>query len=507
MILSELVVQVPGLSIHGDPSESFTSVTVDSREASAGVLFIAVQGSTVNGHNYLSAAAANGCTAVIVQRGEYSHLGLAKQFPGLLIIETENTRPMPALVAQALSDYPDSSLMTAGVTGTNGKTTVSFLMQQMLQQLQGPCGLLGTIRYDTGQESEAAPLTTPGGPVFYKWLEKMRAAGCRSVAMEISSHALDQKRTAGLHLDVAIMTNLGRDHLDYHHDLPTYLRAKALIMDYLPAQRSKKSGVLVINAGDKQLANLETGSHNVLRFVAIENSTRRSDVDLQVLKTNLQLSGTEIELDFRGQRIKIKSPLVGRFNVENLTASLAAGIALGFDPGDVALALALVPQVPGRLERVQLANGVLAIIDYAHTHDALQAVLETCRELTPGRLTVVFGCGGDRDRGKRPLMGAVAAENSDGVWITSDNPRSENPSKICLEIEEGFLSAHGSEVIPCHIIVDRREAISAALAEAESGDIVVVAGKGHEDYQLVGDKVLPLDDREIIHHWNDGEKR
>lgn len=501
MDLTTLIAQVPDLRFTGDPAIEISSVTVDSREASRGVLFIAVLGSTADGHKFIKGAVEAGCAAIMVQAGSCSLDLLKNQYPGLPILEAQSTRRMPALVARALAGNPDETLMTAGVTGTNGKTTVSFLLQQMLQNLQGPCGLLGTIHYDTGRETIPAPLTTPNGPVFYHWLEKMKEAGCRSVAMEISSHALDQGRTAGLHLDVAIMTNLGRDHLDYHKDLPTYLAAKARIMDFLHNPGTDPAPALVLNAGDPYLVGLETGDLRVIRFVASESNTRAAGVDLQVLATNLQLTGTEVELDFEGKIVHINSPLVGRFNVENLTASLAAGIALGFDPQTVARALAHVPQVPGRLERIMLPSGALAVVDYAHTHDALAAVLGACRELGHGRLNVVFGCGGDRDKGKRPLMGAVAATDSDGVWITSDNPRSEDPARICAEIHQGFLATKGSDTIACTIIEDRKMAVEAALAEAGAGDIVVVAGKGHEDYQLVGDQVLELDDREIIRDW------
>jgi len=499
--IAQLLDQVPGLSFSGDSGVSFSKVTVDSRQASNGFLFIAVIGSFADGHDYIEAAAANGCAGMLVQSGACSLDSIKTQFPNLPILTAVNTRPMPALIAKTLAGNPDLGLMTAGVTGTNGKTTVSYLLQQMLQQLNGPCGLLGTIRYDSGNESIAAPLTTPDGTVFYHWLKKMVDAGCQSVAMEVSSHALDQERTAGLNLNVAIMTNLGRDHLDYHQDLPTYLAAKAKIMSFLNDESTGQPGTLIINVGDSQLAALDTGNHRVLRFVASEKSKRDTVADLKVIKTRLTLSGTKIILEYHGKKIEINSPLVGRFNVENLTASLAAGIALGFDPEAVSQALTLVPQVPGRLERFLLPNGALAVVDYAHTHDALEAVLLACRELTEGRLTVVFGCGGDRDKGKRPLMGAVAARDSDCVWITSDNPRTEEPGQICNEIKAGFMGTSESLNTPCQIVVNRKDAIEAALVAADSGDIVVVAGKGHEDYQLIGDQVLSLDDRKIIRDW------
>jgi UDP-N-acetylmuramoyl-L-alanyl-D-glutamate--2,6-diaminopimelate ligase len=390
------------------------------------------------------------------------------------------------------------------VTGTNGKTTVSFLMREMLNRIHGPCGLLGTIAYDDGRVRESASLTTPPGDVFYRWLDRMVKGGCRSVAMELSSHGLDQERTAGLGLDVAVMTNLGRDHLDYHRDPANYLAAKTRIMEFLrtgaETEGTGRPGVLVLNQDDPNLAGIDPAGRETVRFSARTPSGDRM-ADLQVLTADLELEGTRLVLDWRGLRLDIDSPLVGRFNVENLTAALAAGVALGLDPAQCSEALGGVDQVPGRLERFILPGGGLAVVDYAHTHDALAAVLRACDELNDRRLLVVFGCGGDRDRGKRPLMGRVAARESDQAWITSDNPRSEEPGGICRDIMAGFDEVTEPRAVGREMVIDRREAIETALAEAGPGDIVVVAGKGHEDYQLIGGRVVDLDDRVIIREW------
>jgi UDP-N-acetylmuramoyl-L-alanyl-D-glutamate--2,6-diaminopimelate ligase len=328
--------------------------------------------------------------------------------------------------------------------------------------------------------------------------------GCRSVAMELSSHGLDQERTAGLGLDVAVMTNLSRDHLDYHQDMAAYLKAKARILEYLrpgtPGQGTGKPGVLVVNHGDRHLAGLDTGHLETVRF-ATATQDDRTAVDLQVVAASLNLQGTRLDLDWRGQCLTLASPLVGRFNVENLTAALAAGLALGLDPEDCCAALGKVSQVPGRMERFVLPSGGLAVVDYAHTPDALAAVLQAGDELVDQKLMVVFGCGGDRDRGKRPLMGAVAARGCDLAWITSDNPRSEEPGGICRDILVGFDAVASPRAAGRELMVDRREAIEAALNAAGSGDLVVVAGKGHEGYQLIGNRVVDLDDRVIIRDW------
>jgi UDP-N-acetylmuramoyl-L-alanyl-D-glutamate--2,6-diaminopimelate ligase len=322
--------------------------------------------------------------------------------------------------------------------------------------------------------------------------------------MELSSHGLDQGRVAGLGLDVAVMTNLGRDHLDYHGDLASYLAAKARIIDHLRPGHGTggtgRPGVLVVNGADPAFAGLDAGDRTVVRFRA-EPGPVVAGCDLQVLAADLDLDGIHLELDWRGRALEVRSPLVGRFNAANLTAALAAGLALELDPPACCEALAGLDQVPGRMERIDLPGGGLAVVDYAHTPDALAAVLHTCGELATGNVLAVFGCGGDRDRGKRPLMGAVAAAAADRTWITSDNPRSEDPAAICADVLAGYEETTGRRSRSVAVIVDRREGIRAAIAAAGRGDIVVVAGKGHEDYQLVGDRVLDLDDRRIVREW------
>ena len=498
LTLAQLIVDLPGAQVKGDSGLNISKITADSREAGPGFLFVAVRGTRGDGHDFLDSVAAAGCEAVVVD----NFGGKVEGTPFSAVVTVADTRPAPALLARRLFGAPDLALITAGVTGTNGKTTVAYLLRELLGQLAGPCGLLGTICYDDGVSSVPAPLTTPGGTVFYDWLGRMRDRGSRSVAMEISSHALDQGRTAGLGLDVAIMTNLGRDHLDYHTDMARYLQAKARIMELLRPEGQGplgRSGVLVLNADDPHLAGLATGNRRAIRFSARPGSAAAAD--LSVRSTRLGLDGTDMVLSWQGGELHIASPLVGRYNVENLTAALAAGLGLGFEPAECAAALAGVTQVPGRLERIALPTGAIAVVDYAHTHDALAAVLGACDELGDGRLLTVFGCGGDRDRGKRPLMGEVAALNSDLVWITSDNPRSENPAAICAEVAAGYTAVAAPRSIGCEVIVDRVAGIEAALAASLPGDIVVVAGKGHEDYQIIGNRRLDLDDRVIIRNW------
>lgn len=488
LTLSQLQALLPGTTLAGDGETVIDRVTVDSRQAVPGTLFVAVRGTHRDGHDFLAAACGAGATALAVA---VDHA--AGGTGGLPVLTAADTRDLPARVARLLAGSPDRFMKTAAVTGTNGKTTVSFLLQTLLRTLEGSCGLLGTIRYDDGERCETAPLTTPDGPTLYSWLGRMHEGGCRAVALEISSHALVQERVAGLELDVAVMTNLGRDHLDYHGDAEAYLEAKSRIVRCL----RPGSGVLVLNGADPALDTVQAPGHEVVRFT----TDPRTDADLTVTAASLDLEGTRLTLDWRGRAFTLDSGLVGRFNVENLAAALAAGLALGYEPAACVDALAEVDQVPGRLERFALPVGALAVVDYAHTHDALEAVLNTCDELSAGRVLAVFGCGGDRDRGKRPLMGAVAARSADAVWITNDNPRSEDPAAIAAGVAAGFDQVDGPRAAGRTVILDRRTAIAAALADARRGDVVVVAGKGHEDYQLVGDEVLELDDRAVVRSW------
>jgi UDP-N-acetylmuramoyl-L-alanyl-D-glutamate--2,6-diaminopimelate ligase len=330
----------------------------------------------------------------------------------------------------------------------------------------------------------------------------MRQRNQLAVAMEISSHSLDQQRVADLALDVAVLTNLGRDHLDYHGDLNAYLAAKAKILDLVRAgqRRGKPTGKVVVNAADPAFAQLDFAELETVRFLSHPSHDDQT-ADLKVVNCKLDMAGIRCQLAWRQECFEISSPLVGRFNLANLVAALAAALALGVTPDVCQSAVAELAQVPGRMERIPLPGGAGAIVDYAHTPEALGALLQACRDLTSGRLILVFGCGGDRDRGKRPLMGCVAAQAADGVWVTSDNPRSEEPAAICEEIASGYRAAEHPRSSACQIVVDRQEAITAALGSAKAGDLVVVAGKGHEDYQLIGNQRIALDDRLIICEW------
>ncbi len=497
MRLDDLVRRIAPLDVSGRGDLEIKAVTADSRRAGSETLFVAVKGARADGHRFLSAALEAGSPALVIMADTQARLDpqLLERVPALVVVD--DTRPVPALLARALAHEPDRTLFTAGVTGTNGKTTVAFLLRSVLERLRGPCGLLGTIRYQAVDSVEPAPLTTPAGPDLFRWLKTMVAEGCRSVALELSSHALDQQRAAGLELDVAIMTNLGRDHLDYHPDLDAYLAAKTRILGMLRPER----GQAVINADDPGLASVVHEHPDAVLFSASGRPATERRCDLSVTGCRLGMTGTSLDLDWRGQPLHVESPLVGSYNVENLTAALAAVLVAGFPPTDAVAALDSLQQVPGRMERFVLPSGGLAVVDYAHTPDALAAVIVACRKLTDRRVLVVFGCGGDRDRGKRPLMGKVAAESADEIWITADNPRSEDPAAINREILQGVKAVPVPQARAVHLEPERRAAVAEALSAAGERDVVIVAGKGHEDYQLVGDMVLPLDDRALVREW------
>lgn len=483
-----------GGELRRDVGADLRRVTVDSRAAGPDALFVAVRGGRADGHAWIAAAVAGGCPAVIT-RDDWD------ADPGVGWLRLPETRSAPARAARLVHGDPDASLCAAGVSGTNGKTTTALLLRSLLDRLRGGCGLLGTIRYETGRRTVPAPLTTPDGPTLFGALAEMRDAGLGAVALEVSSHALDQERAAGLELDVGVLTNLSRDHLDYHGTLEAYLAAKLRLVELLQGPgRRKPTGALALNADDPAFADLRPAGVPLVRWSTGWRGTPAGGVDVRVTDARLGRDGTVLTLDLRGRRLELRSPLVGRFNVENLCAAAAAGIALGEDPAAVAEALAAAPQVPGRMEGFALPAGAAAVVDYAHTPDALAAVLASCRELCDGVLRVVFGCGGDRDRGKRPQMGAVAARDADVTWITSDNPRSEEPLSICEAIRNGYREAGGDDA-RLRLEPDRATAIAGALAEAGPGDLVVVAGKGHEDYQIVGERRLDLDDRRLVRDW------
>lgn len=478
-ILSAL--ETPPSVVTGSPAAEITSITHDSRRVMPGALFAALPRATPGrvaegGARFILEAVEKGAAAVLTS-------GDVKA-PRVTTICVANPRAALADASAAFYGHPSRQLQTVGITGTNGKTTTTFLLKHLLDDADRPCGLVGTVRYVIGPRELPAARTTPESDDLQHLLRDMREAGCRAVVMEVSSHALCQDRTRGVEFDAAVFTNLSQDHLDYHVTMDAYFEAKQKLFSGLARQTGKR-GVAVINMDDRYGRRLLDETGGGIKTVTYGRSAgamfRAGDIASERHGTRYTLHVGE-----RGYLVRI--PLFGLFNVYNSLASVATMHALGYDVRKSVDALKNAPQIPGRLEMVSEPEAFRTFVDYAHTPDALDNVLRTLRSLGPERLITVFGCGGDRDRAKRAPMGRVAAEHSDWCIVTSDNPRSEDPEVICREIAEGLPGGNHE------IIIDRRAAIRRAVTLAAPGDIVLIAGKGHESYQEFADRKVPFDD-------------
>ena len=481
MTLRDLTPCLTRVTVAGSLDVDITALTASSRELAAGKLFAAIRGTSTDGHRFIGEAIAAGVAAILAETAPPADLPAA-----ITWLHVADSRGALAALASAMAGEPWRELAMAGVTGTNGKTTTVFLLHHIMKSVWHRAGLLGTIRVDDGETVEPARHTTPGSIELSILLGRMRDHGCRGVAMEVSSHGIHQQRVAGIGFDACVFTNLTQDHLDYHGTLEAYYQAKADWFQGLAANPRGKKPVAVINVDDTYgaaLAQALTNKLPLLRYGFGVHSEFRANNLRQTAR------GMEFELTAKGKSFLVRAPLIGRFNVYNLLAALAAASACGIRPRAAVAALASAPQVPGRMENVGNAGGATVFVDYAHTPDALENACRTLRELNPRRLITVFGCGGDRDRGKRPLMGAVAARHSDACIITSDNPRSEDPLAIIREIEAGCTASNRLS------IPDRAAAIVAAVQASLSGDIILIAGKGHETTQQFADHTLDFDDR------------
>lgn len=452
--------------------ERASGIADDSRGVTPGSLFIAVRGTAVDGHCFLDAAARAGARLAIVEDPSLT------QLPSLVV---SDSRAAAAIAAAIAYRHPAKELRLTGITGTNGKTTTAALVRALLHDESRPSASLGTLGVLLGAEGTQMPggggLTTPGPVELQRVLRAVVDAGVRDVAMEVSSHSLDQGRVAGLRFAVAVFTNLTRDHLDYHGTMESYFAAKAKLLSYL-----EPGGVAVINADEPAWADLPS--------TAKKFSFGSSAADLVVGGTvRHSLSGATFDLHYDGTH-RVSLPLIGEFNVENASAAAAAALQLGVPIDEVVARLSRAPQVPGRLEI--LGREPTIIRDYAHTPDALERLLQALRAMCEGRLIVVFGCGGDRDSGKRPLMGGIASKLADVAIVTSDNPRTEDPEKIIDDVVAGMTAAEYQR------ITDRRSAIERAIAIADPRDVVAIAGKGHETYQIRGTTHYPFDEKEIV---------
>lgn len=465
----------------GDPHAAAVGVrelTTDSREAGEGVLFCAIRGTAGDGHRYLEQVAASGAAAALVE----------EPVPGLALPQVrvrDGRRAAAAAAAEHFGD-PWTGLTVVGITGTNGKTTSAAIMRHLLSA-DGPAasiGTLGAIGADGAPIPGTEGLTTPGPVEVARWLRLLRDEGVTAVAMEVSSHALHQSRVAAVRFDAVLFTNLSRDHLDYHGTIEEYRAAKLELLALV-----KEGGAVVLNADDGAWHGVTApDERRTVRF-----SVEGAEAEVVAEGLRVGSAGMEFTLRTTQGRAPVSLPLYGTYNVANAVGCAAVLGALGRSTESIAERLAGLPQVPGRLERVPLPEGFPAVlIDYAHTPDALERALAALRPLVRGDLVVVFGAGGDRDRGKRPEMGRVAAEGADRVIITSDNPRTEDPERIADDIEAGMGG------VPRERIIDRTEAIRRALESCRDGDVVLLAGKGHETYQIRGTEKLDFDERRVI---------
>ena len=479
MNLSRVLREIEVDAIAGPPDPPVLGIAYDSRRVESGYLFAAVGGEKDDGNRYVPEALRRGACAVL------SSHPAPDPFPATWV-RVRDDRVALALSARNYYSRPDERIRVSGVTGTNGKTTVVHLMESILKAAGEKVAALGTLAYRLGREEIRAERTTPESVDLYRFLDRAAAEGCRHAVMEVSSHALALHRVAGLGFASAVFTNLTRDHLDFHRTMDAYREAKSRLFRNLPAGRPA-----VVNADDPAGAFLLSVSPGrAIRY----GFAPEADVRIESFRPDWR--GTDLVLAIGPERLSLRSALLGRPNASNVAAAAATAISLGCGLPAVKAGVEALRGVPGRLESVDAGQPFTVWVDYAHSDDALTNTLNTVRELQPRRLIVVFGCGGDRDRTKRPLMGAAAARLSDLAILTSDNPRTEDPLAIIAEVEAGIRSVTGDPA-RFRVVPDRREAIRAAVEAAMPGDAVVIAGKGHETYQQLRDRTVPFDDRQV----------
>lgn len=470
-MLAELIARLPASShVAGDTSRDCTSIAIDSRAATSGALFVALSGERVDGHAYVDEAIASGASAVLIEAGRELHVSAS-----VTTIAVPDTRRALSSIAAAFYGDPSHAIDVLGVTGTNGKTTTTRMIAAILGAAGRPCGVIGTVGAAFGEHTWDLTNTTPLPPELHGLLARMRDLGARAVAMEVSSHALALDRVEDVRFRVAALTNVTRDHLDFHETLEAYAAAKHRL--FTMAQTA------VLNADDEHGARWLP---EVRRRIPALSYSLHGNADIVARDVSPSASGSTFTVDGVAMRVH----LPGLFNVQNALAAIGTALSVNVDLDACARGLDALTRVPGRMEHVS-GGDVDVVVDYSHTPDALENALIALRETTPRALAVVFGCGGDRDRGKRPQMGRIAATYADRVYVTSDNPRTERPEAILEEIEAG-IGAH-----PHVAEVDRRAAIARAIREAASGDVVLIAGKGHETYQIIGTETLPFDDAQV----------
>lgn len=469
-------------------SDNAPDLYTDSRLVKEAGIFVAVKGVACDGHDFIDQAVAKGAKYIVCQKREVS---IKYQASSIKLIIVDDSAKAAALLAQASRGNPALRLTNLAVTGTNGKTTVAFLVRSVIRNAGKKCGLVGTVLYDTGAQSYEADLTTPDCLAIADIQQKMLRAGSEYMVIEASSHALSQNRLTGIKFKAAAFTNLAGDHLDYHKTKQEYLNAKARLFEAL-----LPDATAVLNKQSPDVRQIAKKTDTKILWYAVDE---QADITAHI--ESMDITGTVFILEYAGQKQKVKTPLLGRYNVSNHLAAAGLLFAAGFDLETIVAGLSALQTIPGRLEKIDWDGNFSVFIDYAHTDDALKNVLSTLRPLCSGKLRVVFGCGGDRDKTKRPRMAAVAEQLADFVVVTSDNPRTEKPENIINEIIAGFENRE-PRTTNYQIIIesDRRIAIELAIEAAAKGDIVLIVGKGHETYQTIGKQKFDFNDKVIAQH-------
>lgn len=482
--LQELLKLIPQAIVVGTQDRLISNMAYDSRAVESASLFVCLHGAHVDGHHYIDKAVQKGAVAVLVD-SDVVYNG------NITVIKVADTRAAMQILAPFFYDYPARKLRLIGITGTNGKTTTTYLLASILKTAGFKVGVIGTIQTLVGDKVLPVKNTTPDVIDLQQVLVQMVTARMDYVVMEVSSHALAMHRVAGCEFDGAIFTNLTQDHLDYHHTLENYRDAKALLFQSLGQQATKNNKWAVVNIDDAASQTMIDSAVGEVTTYSLHGKGDLQADNVKVATRNLQFTVRSVFGE-----LPLSLNITGMFNVYNSLAAIGAALAEKVKPASIKLALEEFTTVPGRFEIVDAGQKFTVIVDYAHTPDGLENILKTARQITTGRIITVFGCGGDRDRTKRPIMGSLAAQYSDVIIATSDNPRSEDPLTILKEVEVGILATltpqQHYEMIP-----DRRQAIASALQVAQLDDIVMIAGKGHETYQILKDKTIDFDDRQV----------
>lgn len=488
MKLEQLLKGLDVIDVVGSRDVEVADIAYHTKDVKPGSMFIAISGSHVDGHNYIDAAIGHGASVIVTSRRVELPEGIAN-------VVVSSTRAALAVMSSHFFGEPSKDLKLIGVTGTNGKTTITYLLEEIWKRAACPMGVVGTVNYRYGNIATNPKHTTPESYELQKLFRDMVSAGVKCVAMEVSSHSLDQNRVYGCHFNGAIFTNLTQDHLDYHLDMNRYKKAKEKLFTEHLCSSEKKNKWAAVNIDDPFGVEIAKGlSCRVLTFSV------NKEADIFAEEIQYSLKGLNIKMNIGGKSFRIKSRLIGKHNASNIMGAIAAAFAMGQPTDVICQGVESLERVPGRLEPVENFRGLNVLIDYAHTPDALRNVTTALKELKPKKLITVFGCGGDRDKTKRPLMGFETALRSDVVIVTSDNPRSEDPNKIIEEIVSGVRRVgleEGRAEGGYFIEVNRRRAIEMAINLAAPKDVVLIAGKGHEDYQIIGSERLVFDDYKV----------